>query len=77
MPNKQSLIASHLGSAEMLKWANTTHAVSKTLVHVKKETDGTIAVRCCMESNPLDVFDGFGASKKEATADALSQRFPS
>jgi len=76
MPSKQSLINSHQGATEMLRWANETHDVCEKLVHVKKSADGSITVRCCMESDHNDLFEGSGVSKKDATADALSQRFP-
>lgn len=76
MPSKQALMSSHLSSGEILKWAKQAHDVCEKLVFVKQEADGSTTVRCCQEADHNDVFEGTGASKKEATADAISQRYP-
>lgn len=76
MPSKQSLLDSHQDSSELMKWAKDTHNVCEKFVFIKKQVDGQVTVRCCMEANNSDQFEGSGVSKKDAIADALAQRFP-
>lgn len=76
MPTKQWLMDNYDSAKEILDYAAANHNTSVQLVYVK-HSGGQVVVRCKDASTPSTVYDGSGATKKEAMADCISTEFPS
>jgi hypothetical protein len=75
MPTKQAMM--DLGSTEaILEYANANHGVREKVINFAQLSGTAVRIKLCLVADEEDTFDGEGASKLEATADAVSTKFP-
>jgi len=75
MPSKQAML--DLGSTSaIIEYANSNLGVRKKIKNFEQLNGVSVKITFCMSSDESELFQGVGSSKLEATAIAVSTKFP-